>query len=216
MIFVELSELYSLIASSCVGYNETSAIDELRRAARLFCRETLISQETQETSFAEGDTTLSYDSPDSRQVDVVRVMSVTCPRGPLKIVTLAELDNRFANWRSAPTGSPCFAANESPSDRELALYPGAGAAETPVHVRIAVMPTRIATKLDKTVLDEYGEVIGDGALARILRIPGKAWTDKVEADKASGRFEMELSRTRAASNKNRSVASISTAIPRYA
>lgn len=215
MNFTLISTLLPLIAEAAPGLNENSAIDELRRAARTLCQQALVSQETQESAFTAGDTTLSYDSPDPTQVYVHRVMWVTCPRGNIPVETLAFINERFPNWRSLPGGSPCVVANEN--DGELALYPSVGTsnAESPVHIRLACAPTLAATKLDTSIVNQYAEDIANGALARILRMPKQTWTEPAAAADHSARFEQAISAARAQATLDRSVTSIKPVIRRW-
>lgn len=46
-----------------------------------------------------------------------------------------------------------------------------------VSAEVSVKPTHAATELPDEVVNDYNQAIIDGALARLLRIPGKAWTD---------------------------------------
>jgi hypothetical protein len=210
MNFKPLSDLYAMVSTQAPGYNEDSAIDELLRTARTFCRESLVSQETVETSIDANARTLVVDSPAS-QVAVHRVMWVTAPYGDIAIVTLAEL-NQCAGWRTA-TGNPYRCANEL--DGELVLDRAPESAVTPVYVRVATIPKLVQVRVDAILVDEWGEAIADGALYRILRMPNQTWSNPGAAAEAKARYEIELSRAKAEAAKNRSVAVLRQRVPRY-
>lgn len=210
MNFKPLSDLYLGIAAQTAGLNEDSALDELRRAARTFCRDTLISQETFDTSIAPGDRSIFIDPP-SGQVKILRALWVTTPEGKLQIETLDWLNN-VPGWRSA-TGMPtCCAADV---DGELALSSAPATTIDPVHVRVAYLPSLVATQLDAVLVDEWGEAIQDLALHRILRMPNQTWSNPGAAEEARVRYSHAESAAKAAAATNRSVAPIRTPIPRF-
>ncbi|MBP9155852.1 MAG: hypothetical protein KBF48_12980 [Xanthomonadales bacterium] len=205
-----LSELYPLISASAPGYNETSAIRELRMALRKICQEGHVSQDTVETSLSIGDRSIYVSSPNAAHLVVHRVLSITKPTGDIRIVALDDL-NKIEGWRTA-TGDPTMATTETPG--ELVLNRAPTVAITPIYVRVTTIPTLTSTKIDEDVMNRHGEAVADGALARILRIPGKPWTNPNAAMAAEQRFNVAISRARSGSAKNNAFTSIRTPIKR--
>lgn len=205
-----LSDLYGRIAIVAPGLNENSAIDELRYALLDFCMETHCSQDTIETSIAAGETAILYDSPSPSHLFVCRVLSVDLPTGNLPIRTLDEL-REFGNWREAE-GPPRICTPEAPG--ELSTYPTTQEAITPIYVRIALAPTQTTTKIDEDVLNRYGNAIADGAIARILGMPGQTWSNPNEAMRRQRMFDIARSRARAESAKNQAHSTIQHRIRR--
>lgn len=212
MKFKPLSDLYARISIAAPGLNQLTALDELRNTAVDFCRETLVSQETMETEIAPGDRELIVESPSSAQVYVSRVMWVSTNRGPIAVVTLAEL-NYDRNWRQK-TGTPKKCANET--DGELVLNRQAVKAETGVMVRVACVPQPAATQLDQLLVTEYAREIVAGTLARVLAYPNVSWANPGAAQANGVTYEIGLSRARAAAYTNRSVAPVPVRIFRQA
>lgn len=209
MNFVNLSELYWMVSPEAPGLNEDVAIKHLREAARDFCSYTLASQETVELSIAVGDADLQV-QPSSSYVVLKSVIRIDSPRGEIKPTTLGELARR-PNWR-ASTGAVTHYVEEGGAG-ELRLYPITTEAED-LHVRIAVMPSRGALKVDKVIVDRWGDAIASGALSRILRMSGQSWTNPVEATRKEADFTHYKSRARVMAHKDNGFTTTRAAIRR--
>ncbi|MBP9118583.1 MAG: hypothetical protein KBF58_10940 [Methyloversatilis sp.] len=193
-----LSDLYPLISAHAPGYNETSAIRELRRSLQDLCQYAAVSQDTVESSLAIGERTLFYDSPHPSHLVVHRVLSITTPTGQILPKALDEM-NEVHGWRTAD-GTPKWACPESPG--ELSLYPSAPTAViSPIYIRLALSPKSTTTKIDEDVMDRYSNIIADGALSRILRIGGQKWSNPGESADCQRRFTTACSNARAVGNK---------------
>ena len=206
-----LSELYPLISARAPGYNETSAIRELRRALHDLCSYAYVSQDTVESSLAAGESTLVYDSPHPTHLFVHRVLSVETPTGNLSIKSLPEM-NQVDGWRTVE-GDPRWCCPEVPG--ELSLYPSQPTqAITPIYIRLALTPSATTTKIDEDVMSRYANAIADGALMRILAIANQKWTDPNESMRCERRFNLARSNARAVANKTGAVSAIQHRIRR--
>lgn len=211
MRFTALSSLYLALAPWAPGLNEDSALDELRRATRQFCRATNISAESFETSLASGDRQIAFEPPGA-SVLVHRVLWVQAPYGPITLASLDEL-NRESGWRTA-TGDPNACSPEASDANELVLNRAPTRSIDPVYVRMACQPTLTATEIDTRVAEEWGEAVIDLALKRILSIPKQTWTDPAEAERRYRDYLASESRARAQATVNNAFTTIRTPFPR--
>jgi hypothetical protein len=201
--FVNLSDLYYAIAPQAPGFNEVSAIDELRRAAREFCRESMASAETFQFTVPANVGIVGVEVPDSA-VEPVGVLWIEGLRStPVWARTLEDLRKTDPTWRTR-TGSQaeCF-VQEIPD--EVQLVPRPTVAVAVAYMRVCYQPTRTATKIDEFMVRHYENALIDGALYRILRMPNQTWSNPQAAQQAQERYEMAISRARADAQKNHTI-----------
>lgn len=72
------------------------------------------------------------------------------------------------------------------------------AAGTKVQLSAALKPSQAATQVDPDQFEQHADAIVHGALARILAIADKKWTDKPEAMRHAGLFEEAIGDAQAA------------------
>jgi len=58
--------------------------------------------------------------------------------------------------------------------------------------QLALMPAEAATTIDDTLWDRYGDTIVSGALFRLLRMPGKSWSDPQMAEYHRNLYEAAI------------------------
>lgn len=199
MNFVPLLDLYNAIAPQAPGLNEVSALDELRRAARALAHASQASQETLQVAVAAGNPFVAIDVPDSA-VEPVGVLWVEYGGRKLWPVNLFDIMESDPAWRTRTASTPCRFVHETPD--EITLTPPPATAQPAVYLRVAYQPTRTADKLDAELVRHYEEGLIDGALYRILRMPGQTWTNPGAAQQAQERYEMAISRARADARRN--------------
>jgi hypothetical protein len=103
--------------------------------------------------------------------------------------TEQQLDEMYANWRTDGSGDPKYYTQLS--QRKIALVPTPAAASTGgLTLRVSLKPSSTATTVEDEIYDEWHEVVAHGALARLLVIPDKPWTNADEALFHAGLFEM--------------------------
>lgn len=203
MNFVNLSDLYYAIAAQAPGLNEISAIDELRRAARTFARESMASQETIITAAAASSAVIVVDVPDAQvePVGVLWIEGVASHR--IHPVTLENIQSLDPLWRTRQPGTPtCFVME---TIDEITLVPAPLDAIDTIYVRACYQPTMTASKIDAALVRHYEEGLIDGALYRILRMPNCSWSNPQAAQQAQERYETAISRARADAQKNHTI-----------
>lgn len=117
-------------------------------------------------------TDFPYAVPVPTDGDLFRVMTVNAGGVPLEPVSEDTLD-KVDDWR-ATEGVPSHWLMED-SDN-LLVYP-LPAESTALLVRAAYKPSRAATTVPDFLFDDHYETIQAGALARLLLMPKRDWTD---------------------------------------
>lgn len=96
-------------------------------------------------------------------------------------------------WR-AHTGTPYHYLSDD--ENSLQVYPIPIADETGT-LTLAVRPNRSSTEWDDRLFERYGEIVADGALARLLAQPGTPWADVNESLRRRVLFTRGMNRVRA-------------------
>lgn len=142
---------------------------------REFCREAEFWREdlTAEDTVADQHTYALTLPADSEIVDFEDVYYST--KRSLKPKTGAQLNRINEQWRTQ-TGEPYYYMRVDNASVRLVYIPTE--AETgAIQARAILQPAFTATTIDDKILNDYDEAIINGTLYRILRAPGKVWTD---------------------------------------
>jgi len=154
--------------------------------ARLFCRKTRYWRANlDDILMIPGQSRYDLFSPVNR-ASVYDVISVRYDKQTkfLNRSTYAKLQFDLDN-----SGIPTAFALESA--RELVLAPVPASSTAILKVRAVLVPDLDATEIDDRIYDDFGETILHGALFRLLRIPGKAWTNASMASFYNGLYEVK-------------------------
>lgn len=168
---------------------EEAAIFAYRRAAREFFAETLAF--LKELSFAAiaGETQTTLVPGTGLEV----VDAIECWYGTTRLdkQTKKQFQRVYGNNASF---TPATFRIDNPN--LLILMPGPTAGGAVIELSAVVRPTDAATTLDDAVVSKYREELECGAVARLLRMPKKAWTDYDGGREYEARFQYEIDRHR--------------------
>lgn len=181
---VDLIGNLMLAASSCP---EPLAVARYRDAARKFFFDTRAWRE--EVDLAPYSGTAEYLLIAPSEAELFDLTSVLRNGEPLDKVARNQMRVRV---REGVTGTPRWFRFEA-GRLYLAPDPGEDISGA-LSVIAAVRPTRTATALDDARADEFGEIIEDGAIARLLSTPGQPWTDYEGGGVFWKRFSDEINR----------------------
>ena len=142
---------------------------------REFCRETGYWREdlTAEDTVADQHTYALTLPSDSEVVSFEDVYYSTKRR--LEVKTGAQLNNINEQWRTQ-TGEPYYYMRIDNASIRL-VYTPTEAETGAIQTRAILQPALSTTTIDDKILTDYDEAIIHGTLYRILRTPGKVWTD---------------------------------------
>lgn len=146
----------------------------IKRAVIEFCAGSWIWKHLPDgqTTFA-GEPT--YDLEPLTGSDVSVVMHVAYDGVPLLHKPLEWLDVELPRWRST-TGTPKYFSQINSEQIVLAPIPDAGLING-LTMTLALQPSQTATGFPSWIGNQYFEDLANGALARLMLMPNKPWTD---------------------------------------
>jgi hypothetical protein len=130
----------------------------------------------------------TYDiSPNSTDTKVARVISVFLDGSPLPIRPTDWLDANVNGWRSAQ-GTPVYCTQRHPDEVQLVPAP------TSRHLRgltmeLSLQPSRAGVGIPSWIYSRYRETIVDGAVAKLMLMPDKPWSNLAMGEFRLGRFQ---------------------------
>lgn len=184
-----IETLYPGVLASAPSVPEVLLDRALLETARDFCRRTRYLRTQLDPISLVADTS-SYALTLPTDTALVDIIGVTLNGSELTPKTVEQLRRADPDWEAA-TGTPDYYFREGSADIRLVGTPQADDADALV-VRVALMPTLSAATIDDVLTDDHGEELVNGALFRLLKIPGKAWTDKGAADYYGALYESRI------------------------
>lgn len=125
---------------------------------------------------------------------VAAVVSVEYNGKPIEPADISRLDASRPGWRMT-TGEPV--AFTQIDAGQIILTPTPDATQRgALSITLALQPSLTATGFPKWIAEKYLESIADGALARLLLMPGKPWADGTSGQLARSRFDQAIATAR--------------------
>lgn len=121
------------------------------------------------------------------------VLGATLAGRTLAPVYLEALTNAHGEAWKDHVGAPQYYLGDA--EDHLRLYPAPDADETGT-LSIAIRPSRMDTQWDDRLLERYGEIVADGALARLLNQDSTPWHDPNAAMRRRVRFQQGINKIR--------------------
>lgn len=137
-----------------------------------------------------------YDMEVPMGATVAKVLSVELTGEPLGSQSIGWLDHVNPAWRSSP-GQPVWFTQTNMRQIMLAPMP---LSDVPMGLTatLALMPSQTSTTFPQWIADQYLYVLADGALAKLMLMPGRPWTDIASGADRRARFEAGVANARAA------------------
>lgn len=142
-----------------------------------------------------------YDLNPGDGMVVTDVVGAELSRLPFPMKTPDMLTDAWPGWKTATAQSPsCFYLENDRQIRVVAipLLAAVGA----ITIRAAIKPAVDSDGIEQMIFEEYQETIGHGAVAHLLSIPNKAWTDGVESEKRERRYLNGITSARTRARKS--------------
>jgi hypothetical protein len=169
-------------APGCPDFSARSAVLE---AAIEFCTKSHAWTETLDLVYLSNGTH-SYELDLPKDTRLVMIKNIWAARGELTSKTMDEIGRELPDWQTA-RGDPRF-FNQL-NWEELRVYPTPNRPESAgLLVRAALAPKRTATTFPDSFADRNFQTIVSGALARLLVVPGQAWSNPALAAYHKGEF----------------------------
>lgn len=192
---ISLNAFFDHVAPQTPGCPNPTVRSAVRQAAIEFCERTHVWLETLDPlpiDPAVSDYEVEAPLPDTR---VVAIYSMRCQGALLFAHTEHALDQQQPDWRAA-TGQPRGFVQANPATLRLVPQPAEAADPGLTDIRAALAPTQTAAVVGDVLYEEYAEAIGYGALERLLRIPGQAWSQPELSAYYRGLFALTKSQAR--------------------
>lgn len=146
----------------------------IKRAAIEFCRESWVWKHvTEAEDVTVGEDTYDIDIPNGSAVAMV--MDVGLNGVPLEAKQVDWLNINVPTWRTNAS-TPKYYTQTEPGQIMLAPTPSENTAGALV-ITVALQPARSATGFPEWISNKFPYAITDGALAKLMLVPGKPWTD---------------------------------------
>lgn len=133
-----------------------------------------------------------YDLEPPSGTAVHEILWATYDGTDLEPITSALLEQRIPEWRqSGNEGTPEYFVKQSQSLFYLAPVPNVTKVLS-VLLRAVLKPTHTSTSCSDDIMNDYRDTIVNGALLRLLRMPGREWTDYSGAGVYAALFNEQL------------------------
>ena len=195
------------------GCSEISALLAIKDACIEFCEKSLVlTRDHEPITIKAGE--VDYDLEPPSGYLVVKVMKAWLENKPIDplfpdIVKDAAVYNRaFSSYQAAPSIPQRFLQKD---ERTVSVWPVPDKDyPSGLTMRVALKPTRASTTVEDVIFEEYAETIASGALSRLLRSPGKAYTSVPNALDRETQFKqgLNVARQRAGHGHTRSNLSV--------
>lgn len=137
-----------------------------------------------------------YDMEVPTGASVTKVLSVELMGERLEPQSIDWLNRVAPAWRSTQ-GLPVWYTQTHAQQVMLAPLPQ-GDMPAGLTATLALMPSQMATTFPQWIADQYLYVLADGALAKLMLMPGRPWTDMAGGADRRMRFEAGVANARAA------------------
>lgn len=167
----------------------------IKRAVIEFCRESWIWQffpDAQNVRSGVAD----YDIEPPSGADVVTVVDVEYNRVPLTPKSVAWLNKEIPGWRT--TGAAVKHYTQIDTEQLILAPLPAENITNGLVMTVALQPSQSATSFPKWIANQFIYQIADGAIAKLMLMPGKPWTDLVNGQDHRTRFEQSFNDAREA------------------
>jgi hypothetical protein len=137
----------------------------------------------------------TYDLEAPAATDITAVMSGALNNVPLTPKAIDWLDANLAGWRTNTATSRYFTQVDT-EQMILAPVPESTNAQG-LTLTLALQPSQNSTGFPKWIANQYLYVLADGAIARLMLMPGKPWTDLANGQDRRAKFEAGIANARA-------------------
>lgn len=170
------------------------ALQEIKNTIIDFCEKSMILQVDHDPVTAIMNV-VDYDLEPPQDRLVVRIMKawykgqLLDPYSPDQVET-PSVYNQNSGYL-VNRGDPRFYLQKDP--RSFSLYPiPAETVASSITMRIALKPTRSTQMIDDLIFEDYAEIIGHGAIARLAASPGKPYYNPQMAAARNGAYQAGL------------------------
>lgn len=167
----------------------------IKRAAIEFCRKSWVWHHLPDPQNLRAGTA-EYDLDPPAGADIATVIDVQVGNVPLTPKSIAWLNANLPGWRTTAATSKHY--TQVDTDQVILAPLPADNLTQGLLMTVALQPSQSATGLPKWLATQYLYAIADGAIARLMLMPGKPWTDLPNGADHRARFEAAFNDAREA------------------
>jgi hypothetical protein len=174
------SDFLDYVMPDVPGCTTQLAEHEIRNACIEFCEKTLILQVDHDPiTIVAG--IVDYDLDPPKNTLVTKVMKAWYNSQELTMaapddINKAEVYNRLFSGADTGRNDPRYILQKD--ERRVSVFPiPQSKSANGLTLRVALKPSRASTTVDSLIFEDYAEVIGSGAKARLMMSPGKPWSE---------------------------------------
>lgn len=165
----------------------------IKRAVIEFCRESWIWRFfTDAQNIQSG--VLAYDIDPPSGSDIVTVIDVEYNKVPLTAKSVEWLNKEIPGWRT--TGAAVKHYTQIDTDQVILAPLPAENITGGLVMTVALQPSQTATGFPKWIANQFIYQIAEGAMAKLMLMPGKPWTDLASGQEHRTRFEQAFNDAR--------------------
>lgn len=196
----DLSDLYPSLRIELPGVIEPLLEDEVVKAVQDFLIRSGVWKHTcpdllpWETVRTFPVLTEGTDIPTNTRVtrlDEVKFASDGTSLKKVKFATREQLDDIYSNWEVKTGSTPLRWTSDGPGAWRIVPIAVADVADS-IKIRVVLSITNAATEIPDFIFYEFEESLKYGALSRLMKIPGKDWTDLKAAAAYASMFESKI------------------------
>ena len=184
---VPLTTLYSRVRAYAPGVPNPVMAEELRRAARKFCRYTRWLRQTKRIDSVADQEAYAL-VPEDETLEAINLKAIEYEGEPLTVTRPEEEPHA--------TGQPKRYTFLAPTDLYLFPTPATAVVEG-IFVNMILQPKRDVTFLPSTLTNRWDDCLADGALAALLEMPEAQWVNERQALVFADRFLTGMNEARA-------------------
>lgn len=210
MSTTNISEIKQLVKPDVLSCPDPIVNREVLTVLLDFCRKTNILQREFELEIDSGDIDtdiqdcidfdISEHSRDLRPVTILEMMIDGVKYVPYK----RNVRNTLTDWDQTSTGAGSLVYNDRrfryfwvPNNHTIRVFDMDDEMST-IYFKMSVKPLRDATTIDTDIFEDWSEALVAGAKYRILKMPGKVWTDGPAASDYQREYRKYLSQAKQA------------------
>jgi hypothetical protein len=198
----DFDALFPHVMPYAPGCPEPTAMQHLRNAAAELCETSRLWRSTDDFDVTEGEQSILV-APSGADIFEIEYASIDGQK--LRPVSRAWLDEQLPQWRTLTGTPPKYITQDEPDTVRL-VPSGAGRLSLEYYLTIS----DDAEQLPDFIVDKYARAVADGALAMILLLPKKSFTDPAMAAVFQSRWDSVLGKSGRANLKGQQRAPVRT------
>lgn len=194
---IDWEDFFPLVKIHCDQVPDSLLKAAICAATIEFCEKTLAYRADLDPLMVVAGTPEYEIDPPDLETRIITPLYVALDERELKVTCEDEMPD---GWRAQNQGTP--QKYLVMTAQALWLHPTPDANSTQgLFIRAALKPTRTSTGCEEMLLEEFGDVIAHGAVARIMEVPGKAWSDTQLSAYHGAKFTTDMSTARVRTRK---------------